>query len=135
MKKIRYLSTNDVEWSHDRILELTGGERGDLARANLDFVLDRVKDVGEGLKIDKAIAKKAGFLLYSLVSHHPFINGNKRTAFEAVEAFLELNGFVLRAKTDEAYRLLADLGAGKASQTHAEDWIATNLAIKRMRQG
>ena len=131
MKKTRYLSIDDVVWSHDRILELTGGERGDLARANLEFVLERVKDVGEGLKIDKAIVKKAAFLLYSLVSQHPFINGNERTAFEAVEAFLELNGYVLRAKTDEFYRLLSDLGAGKDYQTRAEDWIETNLAMKR----
>jgi len=65
------------------------------------------------------------------VIHHPFINGNKRTAFEVVEAFLELNGYVLRAKTDETYSLLSDLGAGKAIQAQAEDWIATNLAKRR----
>ncbi len=131
MKKIRYLSSEEVEWFHDRILELTGGERGDLAKANLEFVLERVKDDGEGLDRDKAIVKKAAFLLYSLVIHHPFMNGNKRTAFEVVEAFLELNGYVLRAKTDEIYSLLSDLGAGKASQPLAEDWIATNLAKRR----
>jgi len=62
MKKIRYLSGEEVEWFHDRILELTGGERGDLAKANLEFVLERVKDVGEGLDRDKAIVKKAAFL-------------------------------------------------------------------------
>ena len=133
MKKIRYLSSEEVEWFHDRILELTGGERGDLAKANLEFVLERVKNVGEKLDRDKPIVKKAAFLLYSLVIHHPFINGNKRTAFEVVEAFLELNGYVLRAKTDETYSLLSDLGAGIASQAQAEDWIATNLA--RRRQG
>src|SRR5437016_7617840 len=92
MKKIRYLSIEEAEWFHDRILELTGGERGDLAKANLEFVLERVKGVGEGLDREKAVVKKAAFLLHSLVTHHPFINGNKRTAFEVVDAFLELNG-------------------------------------------
>ncbi|SRR5712692_2280377 len=133
MKKIRHLSAEEAEWFHDRILELTGGERGDLAKANLEFVLERVKDVGNELDRDKAIVKKAAFLLHSLVIHHPFINGNKRTAFEVVEAFLELNGYVLRAKTDETYNLLSDLGAGKATQTQAENWIATNLAKKSRR--
>jgi death on curing protein len=135
MKKIRYLSVEEAEWFHDRILELTGGERGDLARANLEFALERVKDVGEGLDREKAVVKKAAFLLHSLVTHHPFINGNKRTAFEAVEAFLELNGYVLRAKTDEIYSLLSDLGSRKASERQAEDWIATNLARKRRGSG
>jgi death-on-curing protein len=133
MKKIRYLSVEEAQWSHDRILEVTGGERGDLARANLEFALERVKDVGEGLERNKAVVKKAAFLLYSLVVHHPFINGNKRTAFEVVDAFLELNGHALQAKTDEVYTILSDLGAGKASQTQVEDWIVTNLAERKGR--
>jgi death on curing protein len=130
MKKIRYPSVEDVEWFHGRILDLTGGERGNLAKGNLEFVLERLKDVGAGLGFEKAIVRKAAFLLYSLVTQHPFINGNKRTAFEVVEAFLELNGYVVTAKTDEIYRLLADLGAGKTSEKESEDWIAMNLAKK-----
>jgi death on curing protein len=130
MKKIRYLSVEEAEWSHNRILEVTGGERGDLARANLEFVFERVKDIGEGLKRNVALVKKAAFLLYSLVTQHPFINGNKRTAFEVVDAFLEMNGYTLRAKTDKVYGLLSDVGAGKVSEEQVEDWIATNLAKK-----
>ena len=67
MKKIRYLSTDEVEWFHGRILDLSGGERGDLAKANLEFVLERVKAVGERLDREDAIVKKAAFLLYKLV--------------------------------------------------------------------
>jgi death-on-curing protein len=133
MKRIRYLSLEEAEWFHDRILELTGGERGDLAKGNLEFALERARDVGEGLDREKAVVKKAAFLLYSLVTHHPFINGNKRTAFEVVKAFLELNGYILRVKTDEIYGLLSDLGAGQSSETQVEDWIATNLAKKNRR--
>jgi death on curing protein len=133
MKKIRYLSVEDAEWSHDRILEVTGGERGDLAKANLEFILERVKEIGEGLETKKAVVKKAAFLLFSLVVHHPFINGNKRTAFEIVDAFLEMNGYGLRAKTDEVYGLLSDLGAGKTSERQVENWITTNLGKKNRR--
>ena len=131
--KIKYPSIDEVEWFHDRILELTGGERGDLAKASLEFVLEKVKSVGEGLDHDEAIVKKAAFLLHSLVTNHPFINGNKRTAFEVVDAFLELNGYVLRAKADEIYSILSDIGAGKISQIQAQDWIATNLAKRKPR--
>ncbi|HEX4919551.1 MAG TPA: type II toxin-antitoxin system death-on-curing family toxin [Candidatus Bathyarchaeia archaeon] len=131
MKKIRYLSIAEAEWFHDRILDLTGGERGDLARANLEFALEKVRDIGEHLDRDKALVKKSAFLLYSLVVHHPFINGNKRTAFEVVSAFLELNGYTVRAGKEEIYRLLADIGSGNTSQTQVEQWIATNLAKKR----
>jgi death on curing protein len=130
MKKIRYLSIDEAEWSHDRILEATGGERGDLAKANLEFVFERVKEIGEGLEGNEALVKNAAFLLYNLVTQRPFINGNKRTAFEIVNAFLELNGYTLHAKTDEVYGLLSELGAGKSSERQAENWITTNLAQK-----
>ena len=133
MKKIRYLSVEEVGWFHGRILQVSGGEPEQLAKANLEFVLERVREVGEGLGGDEAIVKKAAFLLRSLIVQHPFINGNKRTAFEVADAFLELNGYRLRTATEEAYRFLADIGAGTASQSQTEEWIATNLAKKTRR--
>lgn len=81
------------------------------------------------------MVKKAAFLLHGLVTRHPFINGNKRTAFEVVETFLELSGHVLRATRDEAYAFLSDVASGKVSQEQAEDWIGTNLAKKRRSLG
>jgi death on curing protein len=130
MKKIRYLSIDEAEWFHDRILDLTGGERGDLVRANLEFVLGRVHDIAEDYDRREAIVKKAAFLLHSLVTQHPFINGNKRTAFEVVEAFLRLNGYTISAGSEDSYRLLSDIAAGNNSQSQVEKWIATNLAEK-----
>lgn len=94
-------------------------------------MLERVKDVGEGLDREYAVVTKSAFLVHSLIVHHPFVNGNKRTAFAVVESFLELNGYELRAGVQEKYRFLADVGAGKVSPLQAEDWIATNLAKKR----
>ena len=63
MKKVKYLSIEDVEWAHERILEVTGGERGDLAKANLEFVLETVKDVGRDKDFEKSLVKKTAFLL------------------------------------------------------------------------
>lgn len=92
--------------------------------------MERVKDIGEKLDREKAVVKKPAFLLSSLVIQHPLLNGNKRTAFEVMGAFLELNGYVLRAKTDETYGLLSDSGEGKRSETQIEDWITMNLGEK-----
>ena len=128
MKKIKYPSSEDVEWAHNRILDLTGGERGDLAKANLEFVLDRMKEIGERLGFHEAIVKKAAFLLHSLVTQHPFINGNKRTAFEALKVFLEPNGYIINASDDEIYTLLGLISKGQASLTQVEEWMETNLA-------
>ncbi len=38
---------------------------------------------------------KASALLYSFITFHPFVDGNKRTAFETTKIFLRLNGYEL----------------------------------------
>lgn len=127
-RKIRYLSTEQVEGLHNKILDLTGGEHGDLSRSNLEYLLEAVKNVGERLATRQAIIKKAAFLFYNLVVQHPFVNGNKRTAFELVKAFLEINRCGIRAKQAEVYAFLSELASGHVSLSQAENWIATNLA-------
>ena len=94
----------------------------------MEYVLDAVKEMGEELDVRNALTKKAAFLLYNLISQHPFVNGNKRTAFELVKLFLRLNGYEIKAKSREIYSILADIAAGKVSLNRAEEWIATNLA-------
>ena len=128
-----YPSVAQVERLHDRVLDVTGGERGDLSRSNLEYVLDAVKEMGEDLDVRNALKQKAAFLLYNLISQHPFVNGNKRTAFELVKLFLRLNGCEIKAKSQETYSFLADIAAGKVSLNRAEEWIATNLAEMRRR--
>ena len=46
MKGIRYPSLEQVERLHNRVLDVTGGEHGDLSRSNLEYVLEAVKQIG-----------------------------------------------------------------------------------------
>lgn len=132
MKEIRYPSVEQVERLHNRVLDVTGGEHGDLSRSNLEYVLDAVREIGENADVQLAVTKKAAYLLYNLISQHPFVNGNKRTAFELVKLFLRLNGFEIKAKSQSTYSFLADIAAGRASLKQVEEWIATNLAKIRV---
>ncbi len=43
---------------------------------------------------------KAGAILYSIITFHPFVDGNKRTAFETTKIFLRLNGYEIIAPKD-----------------------------------
>jgi death on curing protein len=131
MKKIKYPSIDQAERAHSRVLDLTGGERGDLNRSNLEYILEAVKGIGEKLDRRHAMTIKASFLLYNLIGQHPFVNGNKRTAFELVKLFLRLNGYEIGAKPDERYSYLADIAAGRVSLAKVQEWIGTNLAESR----
>lgn len=120
-----------IETLYRRIIEQTGGEHGYLSRGNLDYVMDMVREVGEGLPVDQALAKKAAFILFNVVVVHPFLNGNKRSAFELARVFLRLNGRDLKVKSDEAYAFLLRVGQNRASIKDVEKWIASHLTEKQ----
>ncbi len=52
---------------------------------------------------------EAAALLESLTMNHPFVDGNKRTAFAATEVFLSLNGHFIDCDDREAYEFLMHL--------------------------
>ena len=65
---------------------------------------------------------------YGLARNHPFIDGNKRTAFVAVELFLMLNGFELKAGDVECVLTMLDVAAGKATEAEFADWLRRHIA-------
>ncbi len=56
----------------------------------------------------------------ALSRNHPFIDGNKRTAFMAAVVFLDLNGKSLNAAKDHAHAdMMVQLAQGKLSKEDA----------------
>jgi death on curing protein len=126
-EEILYPSMEEVARLYQSIIKMTGGDHGYLSRSNLEYLLDTVKDVGERLQKEQAIVKKASFLLYNVVVIHPFLNGNKRTAYELVRLFLRSNGLDLEPDAKEALSFLLRLASGKASENEVERWVAMHL--------
>ncbi|MEU9593218.1 type II toxin-antitoxin system death-on-curing family toxin [Streptomyces sp. NPDC048219] len=55
---------------------------------------------------------KAAALLQSLAVNHPFVDGNKRTAWTSCVVFLAMNGVELRPDIDAAERLVIAVATG-----------------------
>lgn len=60
---------------------------------------------------------------YALTSNHPFIDGNKRTAFAAAGIFLELNGYSLRASEPDAVLAVLALSRGELDAEGFREWL------------
>lgn len=130
-ENIRYPSEAQVSELYERTIQATGGERGFVSKSNLAYLLDAVKDIGDRLPRRKAIVKKASFLLYNVIVIHPFLNGNKRTAFGLAGSFLEVNGLKLVSPPREAYEFLLRIASGKVSEIEVEEWVASHLSELR----
>src|SRR6202034_1857221 len=55
------------------------------------------------------LIEEAAALWESLSQNHPFVDGNKRTAFAALYTFLAVNGARLTANAQETYDFVAGL--------------------------
>ena len=71
---------------------------------------------------------KAAALMHSIVTSHPLIDGNKRTAWALMITFVLLNGFEVVAETDDAF----DFVLGVATESRDLDSIASWIEAHRV---
>ena len=67
---------------------------------------------------------------YGIARNHAFIDGNKRTAFVAVELFLRLNGWQLTASDADCVLTTLALAAGDNTESEFADWLRAHAAAR-----
>ena len=73
------------------------------------------------------LADKAAALGYALIQNHPFVDGNKRTGHAAMEVFLVLNGYEVRAAVDEQEQLILHVAAGETNREAFTAWLRSHV--------
>jgi death-on-curing protein len=63
---------------------------------------------------------------FGLARNHPFVDGNKRTAFVAAELFLDLNGMTLASSDEDCVLTMLRLAAGEIEEDAFADWLRAN---------
>lgn len=63
---------------------------------------------------------------FGIARNHPFIDGNKRTAYVAVELFLALNGLALTADDADCVLTMLGVAAGDISEADFAIWLRKN---------
>ncbi|MFG6415297.1 type II toxin-antitoxin system death-on-curing family toxin [Roseateles sp. DC23W] len=58
-----------------------------------------------------------------LAKNHPFIDGNRRTAYVAMELFLSLNGLELLANDADCVITMLGVAASEISESELADWL------------
>ena len=72
---------------------------------------------------DADIPELAAITAIALAQNHPFIDGNKRTAFVALEYFLIANTYMLTASDAESVVAIMALAAGELTDDEFIDWV------------
>ena len=75
------------------------------------------------------LATLAAAYAFGIARNHPFVDGNKRTAAVACEAFIMLNGAVLDADDLDLYPRYVALAEGSLSEAEFATWLRERIRL------
>jgi death-on-curing protein len=120
---VTYLYPKQVIYLYQQIIQQTGGSIGLRDKGLLESAVYRPQASFGGQDLYPDLFSKAAALGHSIISNHPFVDGNKRVGFEAMRLMLRLNGFDLHASFEVKYACVMKIAQGKLREQQIADWL------------
>ena len=129
MKEPIWVLPSVVAAVHDAQLAEHGGAAGERDAGLLASALARPRNLHAYGETD--VCRLAAAYASGIVRNHPFIDGNKRTAFLAAYVFLGLNGLDLGADEVEAAAAMLMLASGDLEEEAFADWLRRHTPTRK----
>ncbi len=113
---------------HDEALIQHGGPEGVRDLGLLESALARPKNLFAYSEAPVSLAQLAASYAKGIVANHPFVDGNKRTAFVVALTFLRRNGRDVTASKEDRVLTFWGLAAGEISEQQLAEWFERNTA-------
>jgi len=124
----QWISPDTVLAIHDEQLIEHGGGSGLRDAALLESALARPQQIAAYDNPD-AFTLAAAYA-FGIARNHPFIDGNKRTAWVVARVFLLLHGWDRNATDEACYLAMLGLAAGERTQESFAQWLRANSAAR-----
>ncbi|MEK7101451.1 MAG: type II toxin-antitoxin system death-on-curing family toxin [Patescibacteria group bacterium] len=111
---------------HERAIQKYGGSSGIRDTGMLQSAIYRPFATFDGQDLYPDIYLKAGALIQSIVKNHPFIDGNKRTAFITTYNFLALNGIKITTGKREIVKFMVSVANKNLSVDEISSWLKSH---------
>jgi death on curing protein len=115
---------NVVEAIHDAQLAQHGGATGVRDAGLLECAFPRPRNFFA--YADTNVFDLAAAYAFGLARNHPFVDGNKSTAFLTAYVFLHLNGKMLIADEVDATTAMLALASGRVTEADFANWLRRN---------
>ena len=122
----RWLDERMAMAIHDRQLAEHGGVVGVRDPGLLDSALARPRN--QWAYGEEDMAALAAAYAFGVARNHPFVDGNKRTAWVLARLFLALNVHELRFTPEAAIETMLALAAGDLSEEELADWFRGHMS-------
>jgi len=125
----RWLSPAHILTIHSDQIQSHGGSLGLRDRGLLESALERPRNRFH-YDPDADLPALAAAYGSGLSSDHPFVDGHKRIAFQAMYLFLGLNGFRIDAPEEQVVALILSLASGDLDEPTLADWLRHHISAR-----
>jgi death-on-curing protein len=109
---------------HDLLIEKYGGIHGIRDIKSLESAIARPFMTFEKENLYPTPILQATALVESLISNHPFLDGNKRIGYVMMRFFLMQNKLDLKATQSEKYDFVINIASGQLNFDQIKTWIS-----------
>ncbi len=131
-KEPRWVSRSIVRSIHVDQVRQHGGSHGLRDEGLLESALERPRNRWR-YKPETDLPRLAAAYGFGLARNHPFLDGNKRVAFQTMYVFLGLNGYRIEADEKEVVTLMLNLASGDVDEEPLSDWLRDHLKVRSAR--
>ena len=121
------IEISEVEKIHDILIERFGGANGIRDKGILESAIGRPFQSFDGKDLYPDPVDKAAAIFESIVSNHPFVDGNKRTAYVLMRLILKRNQLDIEVDQDTKYDFVIKAAKGELTFDKIKSWIRNNL--------
>jgi death-on-curing protein len=120
-----WLTAADVIGLHEEAVAEYGGLGGLRDRPLLESAVARPQQLAS-YGSDPSIFEFAATYCVGIAKNDPFVDGNKRAAYQAAVVFLELNGYLATPPQMEIVEMMLQVAKGKVAETEVAEWLSHN---------
>lgn len=121
------IEISEAEKIHDILIERFGGAKGIRDKGILESAIGRPYQTFDGKDLYPDTVDKAAAIFESIVSNHPFVDGNKRTAYVLMRLILKRNQLDIEVDQDVKYDFVITAAKGELKFGKIKAWIRNNL--------
>jgi len=124
------ISVDEVINIHDILIDKFGGSHGIRDINALESAITRPFMTFDQKDLYPSLTAKASALIESLISNHPFIDGNKRVGYVIMRYFLLTSGFDIQATQSEKFEFVIKIAQNQLTFGQINSWISEKLLKK-----
>ncbi len=116
------INVQEIIEIHADIIRDFGGATGIRDPATLDYIVYQVNR-------NRNVLRKSAIVLHGIAAGHPFVDGNKRTAFVAADNLVRDHSYQINATDEDVVSFMLEVATYKHSRDSVEAWLKEKTGL------